>query len=657
MDTCRNSQRRRLFRRRLGVLRGVGSSIILALLVSTNISAAISQETVTASEPERTAQSAAPTPASLETARAAFLAGQVAIGADAYWEGCRIAGADGLAEYWRDFAAVATEAERSAWQAIDSLAVENGEKPAGGACDLLKLAWSRRAALTGKSTADRLALHYERLRFARQHYSLVRGRVRLGSRTRLLSMQVGRPEETGLDDRGLMFVRLGEPDRKTTFSGLQGRYGFVSRAASRGLEISSSCYHPNESWAYEFPDGNRVYHFSPLEGTADWWLLENLHDVYGCGDPSVAVTILDGQVVSAGTLSPVMGTRYAPISQVAWLVLGDLYMSRSELDPAFGTLANRIVTSRPDDSGRIEDMRSLSPNALTLQGEFAEERQTNFDLVKEALTQSLDRPAVRPEAPILFELLQFREPARDYENRTRVVLNAVVQADPLTAEPAEDGGVRYRVHAMISLVSESGELHQRQAIFALRSPVKLGAGTGVPLRLSLDVPPGEYEYSFVVRDASDERVRPTGNWKTESILVHSYGANVPQLSDIAFAADSGGSWTLPGGTALPISPVHQTNREGRAWLYFEAYGLSQSGEYEVDVQLLPSEGGEAFALSFRGAPPEAGQQAVRRLLQLELGDTAPGEYGLTIIVTDGLGRRSLPLRTDLRVVHKQNQRP
>lgn len=45
--------------------------------------------------------------------------------------------------------------------------------------------------------------------------------------------------------------------------------------------ISPTCYHPTVTRAYDLPSGTRLYHFSSLEGSANWWLIENLHDVYG----------------------------------------------------------------------------------------------------------------------------------------------------------------------------------------------------------------------------------------------------------------------------------------------------------------------------------------------------------------------------------------
>jgi hypothetical protein len=77
--------------------------------------------------------------------------------------------------------------------------------------------------------------------------------------------------------------------------------------------------------------------------------------------------------------------------------------------------------------------------------------------------------------------------------------------------------------------------------------------------------------------------------------VRRYDARLPQLSDIAFATDSGGAWSPAAGIALPITPVNVTDESGRAWLYFEAYGLSPKGEYGTEIRMEPRDGGEPFS--------------------------------------------------------------
>ena len=195
----------------------------------------------------------------------------------------------------------------------------------------------------------------------------------------------------------------------------------------------------------------------------------------------------------------------------------------------------------------------------------------------------------------------------------------------------------------------TGFLHQQSASFRARVPEVLRGDEGVPVRLALDLAPGAYDFSVVVRDANDERPRPRGNWADDSLLVRRYDGRLPQLSDIAFAADSGGSWKPSPGVALPLTPVSMTDDSGRAWLYFEVYGLSPHGDYTTEVRMEPRGAGESFTLTYAGSPPSSAREAVHRLLRLDLSDSEPGEYEATVIVTDGIGRRSLPIHATLVV--------
>lgn len=576
---------------------------------------------------------------SLEAARLAFMSGN-SHAAGAYWEGCDQAGPAVLGEYWIDFVAVATSAEATEWSAAESIAAS---RRSAIACAILRRAWAERAVQTGMSVDQRLAVHYSRLRHARQYYYLVGSgsEERLGPRTRLLSFRVGRPRDAGLDDRGLLYLRLGEPDATASFSGLQN----ASRRKLRvDLGISPTCYNPNVTWAYEFPDGLELYHLSPLEGAANWWLIENLYDLYRCGDPSDAVS--SG---AAATLNPAVASRSAPIGQIAWLVLPDLYLSRAGLDAHYATLSHRIVSSGPSGREELQGLRSLNGGALALHKEFLDEQRISMDAAEAVLAHVLERPDVRRELRLMFTMLQFRDAQTPGGERTRVWLNAVVGAEQLETRTDPEGNIVYEVEATFSALGEGNKLSRRTASFKISAAQELGADAGVPVRLSLQLSPGEHTYSVVIRDANDRRSRQAGIWAQDTFIVRRYDARLPQLSDIAFAPDSGGTWSPTPGVALPVSPVNITDESGLAWIYFEAYGLSPQGEYVTEIQLQPRKGGEPFALRYVGSSPRVAGTAIRRLLRVDLSDTEPGEYDARIVVTDALGRRSLPVEVPVVV--------
>ena len=101
----------------------------------------------------------------------------------------------------------------------------------------LRQFWEDRARRDLRSTSERLREHYRRLRFARQHFVLSNNRRYYGRRDLYRA-----PRSETLDDRGVVYVRHGEPDQRL-------------RPLLFGLL-------PNETWLYRRADGDLLLHFS-----------------------------------------------------------------------------------------------------------------------------------------------------------------------------------------------------------------------------------------------------------------------------------------------------------------------------------------------------------------------------------------------------------
>ena len=119
----------------------------------------------------------------------------------------------------------------------------------------LKQFWADRDRTELRGDGERLREHYRRLFYARKnfqltslnrHYDIVE-RYRSGSRD--------------FDDRGVIYIRHGEPTSRATY-------------AAPGLE-------PNESWRYTRPEGDLLFHFVAREDVQDFKLVESLFDVLG----------------------------------------------------------------------------------------------------------------------------------------------------------------------------------------------------------------------------------------------------------------------------------------------------------------------------------------------------------------------------------------
>ena len=559
----------------------------------------------------------------LDQARIAYLNGDVRLGEQAYWKGCEVADESTGLQYWRDIEVLATPEELERWDRFRRL-------PAGHTdlCDFLRRFWGERAMASTMDIGPRIRQHYERVHYAQTHY-----RRRSGKKGPTFSNEIGRPRNAAYDDRGLLYIRMGEPARTTRFAGNPGTI--------ENEVVSAECYQPNESWAYDYPDGTKVYHFTTFSGTDDYWLISNLGEVYRCGAP--AASAQGGDVMK---LSPVNEHRFVALGPAASLVLQDLYRSRQGLDPRYAQAAQRM-----SDLRRGGTLNTYGTAALESQRVLQEERDRTFRDARFAIATIPERPAIEPDSRLMVETLQFRS-SRPQTNR--VWISALLEGNRLTPKP-DDGHLLYQVDARLALMGEDGEYRHFDGSFSATTPRRLRRDQSLPVRVPVDLPAGEYRYTLVVRDAlaapgSDR----SGNYRRGSLLVRDLGGRLPVLSDVAVAADSSGSWAplAPSGPDLGLtpSPAHVTGPDGVAFVYFEAYNLTPGGRYLTRVTFEPEgQGGRPFDLEFPGEVPSEGART-RRMLRLDLTDAELGGYEMSVVVTDEeSGHTTLPHQTSIVV--------
>jgi hypothetical protein len=159
-------------------------------------------------------------------------------GADLYFQSVAAADSSLLEALFADVAPVATNEEKARWKKGDS----------EGRRELLRTFWDLRAARGVVTVPGRLAEHYSRLAIAEQQY---RRHGEFGVPVNPL-MQMPAQTWSRFDDRGLIFIRHGEPFRV----------------------VRSILAEPmNESWIYQQPDGRvSSYHFLKYPDHPDYWL-------------------------------------------------------------------------------------------------------------------------------------------------------------------------------------------------------------------------------------------------------------------------------------------------------------------------------------------------------------------------------------------------
>ncbi len=580
-----------------------------------------------------TADEAGGVPAStllLDRARIGFLANDLDAAVGAYWEGCKLADDETGLQYWLDVEVLATPDELMEWDRFRRLPASQTDL-----CAYLRRYWGKRALASAMTVEARIDQHYRRVRYAQMNY-----RRRSGRKSITFSNEVGRPQGSAYDDRGLLYIRMGEPDRTTQFAG-------NPQGTDRSI-VSAECFQPNESWAYDYSDGTRIYHLTTLGGTDDYWLVRNLGLVYRCGAPEASAA---GSGAAVNVLTPINEHRFVALGPAANLVLQDLYRSRQGLDLRYAQAAHRM--NDPNIGGALS---TSGTKALESQRVLQLEREwTEADAVF-AIQTVPEKPDVAANSRLLVENLQFRAASR---GRTRVWINAVIEADRLT--PSVEGqAYTYRVDAQLALVDERGEYSRYDRSFQARVPRRLKEDESIPVRIAVDVSPGEYEYMLVIRDGlSEPGTSSSGNYFRGETIVRDLGGNLPVTSDIAVAADSGGSWAplspVGPGIGLRPGPAHRTGIDGVAFVYFEAYNLTPGGRYETRVTFSPEDDDDdTFDLTFAGEVPFEGAPRTRRILRLELGDTEPGIYEMSVTVKDTeSGRETLPLKTAIVVSQGQ----
>ena len=180
--------------------------------------------------------------AALELARELFWIGRPDRGNVVYYEGADAPDTDAVAAYRKDLATIAPAAVLAEW---DSLAP--AARPGW-----LREFWRRREAESGRPAGTRLPTHARRWRMAYERYRLIPAWTR--------QYQFGMPFRSGndeIDDRGVIYIRHGDPDQLIPHFGGEGQ-------------------EPAESWVYRRSDGDMIFHFklaqtSPRQPAVSGW--------------------------------------------------------------------------------------------------------------------------------------------------------------------------------------------------------------------------------------------------------------------------------------------------------------------------------------------------------------------------------------------------
>ncbi|HKU62821.1 MAG TPA: GWxTD domain-containing protein [Gemmatimonadales bacterium] len=361
----------------------------------------------------------------LEVARTLFLLGRFD-GTGPYYEGAANDDSVSVAGYRADLATIAS----------DSVLHEFDQTSGPRRAAYLRQFWTERDQSGLHAEGERLREHYRRLFYARKNFQLVSlnrhydivERYRSGSRD--------------FDDRGIIYIRHGEPTSRATY-------------AAPGLE-------PNESWRYSRPDGDLIFHFMAREDVQDFKLVESLFDVLG----------FSNAVVLRGGLGD---DRSDPVTQ-------QLLLSREQLAPIYA----KLQATGQASSGQFQ----------------SEERAVGQESIAVGTTTDSYELRFPDELKVHSEVLAV---GRD-STGTQVQIAYAVAGSSLQPVMVTRGylySIRVRFVALDRLGRVAASVDTTRHFV---SPAPVPGGEHLVGRVNIPVPPGNYTYRLAVQEGEDAGV-------------------------------------------------------------------------------------------------------------------------------------------------------
>ena len=500
----------------------------------------------------------------LELARTMYFARRPAQGWAAYFAGAHAAtSAPALTMYRLDLSWVADSAELAAFDGLPDPATRQR---------WLEQFWTRRDVAEARDVGERLAEHYRRWFYARHNFRLV-------SRHRHYDItEVYRTKQAEFDDRGVIYLRHGEPDKRAQFI----------------CQEHEDCA-ANESWLYRRREGDLVFHFAARDDVQDFKLIESLADVLGFRRAVRAASSTDPDVSA-------------------------LYQTRDE----FGGLYARVARSQHAAGTELAQDRQQGRRNIAL--------GTTSDSYTQRFNQPLD--------VVASEFVVGTQGADSAGQTLHVVF--AIPAERLEAQPGPDGvryPLQFRVIVSDSTDRVIATLDTVRVFAArqeLRKPAYL---TG---RLALPVPAGQYRYRLLVRSldgvAGDlvasrlqiERLDPH-RFAVSDVVVGREGSGLVWLSPAGDTVRLNPLQRIPEGGALHLYYEIYGLASGAA--YHTVVRLEREGGRSLFGAIGRLFGGGPSPVLLEFDAPASGT-VTREQRGIELRDVSKGNYRLTVVISD-----------------------
>ncbi|MGH7526707.1 MAG: GWxTD domain-containing protein [Gemmatimonadales bacterium] len=499
----------------------------------------------------------------LEVARTLFLLGRFD-GVAPYFEGAEADDSVTVASYRADLATIAS----------DSVLGEFDRVRGARRVAYLKQFWGERDRRELRTEGERLREHYRRLFYARKNFQL----ISLNRHYDIVERY--RSGTTDFDDRGVIYIRHGAPTTRATY-------------AAPGLE-------PNESWRYDRPEGDLIFHFVAREDVQDFKLVESLFDVLGFSN---ALALRGGLNASEGN----------PVAQ-------QLLLSREQLAPIYG---------RMQAAGRAST------------GQFqSEERQVGQESIALGTTTDSYELRFNDELKVRSEVLAV---GRD-STGAQVQIAYAIAGSSLEPMPVTRGylySVRVRFVATNNVGRVVGSLDTTRHFIA---PAPVPDSEHLVGRASVPVPTGLLKYRLAIQQGEEAGVI----LPADTVRVGQPTSASLALSDLVLGSRTTNLlWRRTPEDTVVFNPLRTFKRNENMELYYEVEGLSQDTRYTVRIAVRKPGGGGLFKKIFGGGgaaislkfDDQATFPVASTHRSLKLDRLKPGNYVLEVSVEDGTGRK------------------
>jgi GWxTD domain-containing protein len=472
------------------------------------------------------------------------------------------------------------------WVATPQELAEFDHTPVEERAAWLRAFWRRREAADARAPGERLREHYRRYFHALRHYGL------LSRHRRYDVVNPFRTEQQVFDDRGIIYMRHGEPDERAVYN--------------------APNVDPNESWMYLRPRGKLVFHFVAHRDVQDYKLVESLTDVFGL-EASIALQA-----------SGENDFRFQ-----------ELFQSRMTLDPVY----QRLTTSAAAGRGRVlAEERQMGDRSIGV-GTTTDSYRLRFDEPIDARVQYFvlgDSATADGRVLVVFAVPATSVASQAVGDRIAYPVQMRLVVAPPGATP-----VTYLDTLRVFSVAEPLGAGQYLAGF-LTAPVPQGdhvlrLAIGQPWRGAGEVHTGD---SVVVPDFAAESlvVSDLIVGRAQSGLTWTTGEHAVSLNPLP---------GYPAGANLHVYYELHGLRQGATYRTRLEVRKQGGGSIFSWIGRLFGGGGPPISLTFEGV---AEGRFTPVFQTVDISDLDPGRYTLRIVVEDPSGEVEVERDAPLEVV-------